>query len=83
MKLDIEQRARSVQLEETMSIEELAFYAAWLEAERDRLREALEFYADGDWNERYPCGVWYDHDEAIIDFGQVARAALRKADDDN
>jgi len=47
-----------------------------LRKEIDRLREALRFYADGEWNERYPCGVWYDHDEAIIDFGQVARNAL-------
>jgi len=52
------------------------------EAERDRLREALRFYAEGNWHGDYPGGVSYcgPTDAADfpthLDYGNRARAAL-------
>jgi hypothetical protein len=52
------------------------------EAERDRLREALRFYAEGNWHGDYPGGVIYcgPTDAADfpthLDYGNRARAAL-------
>ena len=46
-------------------------------AECERLREALRFYATGDWNDNYPGGVRFKcGEDTCLDFGNTARAAL-------
>jgi len=49
-------------------------------AEIERLREALRFYATGEWSENYPGGVLYDPNgtgiTTHVDYGEIARAAL-------
>ena len=50
-----------------------------LEAERDRLRKALQFYAFSDWNDNYPGGICYEHNgETYLDTGEVAQQALEE-----
>lgn len=45
--------------------------------EIERLRKALEVYAEGDWNENYPGGINIpDPEYNILDTGETARAAL-------
>ena len=48
-----------------------------LVAEIERLRAALEFYANGEWADGYPGGVYVESGTAIIDTGEKARAALK------
>ena len=40
------------------------------------LIRALEFYANGDWHDEYPCGVKINDD--TLDFGNTAKDALKK-----
>jgi len=48
--------------------------------ECERLRDALKFYADGDWCDGYPGGVRIQQDnDTYLDFGDEARAALERA----
>ena len=47
-------------------------------AERDRLREALEFYAYNEWADGYPGGVFVDDEHTILDFGETAMEALQE-----
>ena len=50
--------------------------------ERDRLREALEFYAYNEWADGYPGGVFVDDEHTILDFGETAMEALREDGDE-
>jgi len=47
-----------------------------LKEENERLKEALKFYAEGNWNDNYPGGV--DCGDSIIDMGHRARQALKE-----
>lgn len=50
-----------------------------LEAEIERLREALAFYANGEWSDGYPGGVKHEpNGDGVthLDFGDRAKAAL-------
>jgi hypothetical protein len=49
-----------------------------LEADNERMREALRFYAEGDWNDNYPGGVVVPNTCCTIDTGSVAKKALQK-----
>ena len=40
------------------------------------LIKALEFYANGNWHDEYPCGVKINDD--TLDFGDTAKEALKK-----
>jgi len=53
-----------------------------LQAENARLREALRFYAHGEWNDDYPGGIAYKDTKGrlVLDTGNKARAALGKED---
>lgn len=59
-------------------------------AKVERLREALEFYADpekhelkGKWQDDYPGGIVYDIDkESWIDNGQMAQEVLKEIEDE-
>lgn len=45
--------------------------------EIERLRDALKFYATGEWADGYPGGVYVEGVRGtIIDTGEIARAAL-------
>lgn len=59
-------------------------------AERDRYREALEFYSNPEsvvpsarWEDNYPGGITYndESDRTFIDTGEVARTALEELPD--
>lgn len=49
--------------------------------ECERLRDALKFYANGDWCDGYPGGVRVEGEgwTVALDFGDTARAALERA----
>ena len=43
-----------------------------------RLRGALKFYANSEWADGYPGGVFCDKEHTCLDFGETARKALEK-----
>lgn len=44
------------------------------------LTRALEFYANSEWADGYPGGVYVDAEHTTLDFGDTARAALASSD---
>jgi hypothetical protein len=76
------QRRRTVSDYKTESI--VTITGAEYEALRARvaeLEEALRFYAEGNWSDGYPGGVQID--DNTLDFGGVARAALKEGESDD
>jgi hypothetical protein len=49
-----------------------------LQAEIERLRAALRFYAEGEWSDGYPGGVKID--DNTLDFGEITRLRAREAE---